>query len=205
MTKLLLVETSPRGENSISRNMTARLVAGWRDAHPGGQIVTRDLATTELPHTTAAWLAAYFTPPPAQTPEMKAQLTLSDLLVQELLDADRLVISTPVYNYNIPSSLKAWVDLIVRKGVTLGADGQGLLTGKKATVVIASGGVYGPGSPIADRDIATQYMKLIMQVIGITDVEIIHGEGAKAVDLRATTMQTFVDGYADRLTQMVEA
>ncbi|NUB44992.1 NAD(P)H-dependent oxidoreductase [Fertoebacter nigrum] len=205
MTKLLLIETSPRGKSSISRNMTARLVAGWRDANPHGQIVTRDLASTDLPHATMPWLAAYFTPPHAQTPEMAAQLALSDLLVRELLDADRLVISTPVYNYNIPSSLKAWVDMIVRKGITLGADGQGLLTGKKATVVIASGGVYGPGSPIANRNIAPNYMKLILQVIGITDVEIIHGEGAKAVDLGATTMQAFVDGHADRLTQVVEA
>jgi FMN-dependent NADH-azoreductase len=199
MTKLLLVETSTRGTKSVSRNLAARFVADWRDANPQGQVVIRDLADAALPHVTMPWLAAYFTPPDAHTPEMKAELALSDTLVQELLDADELVISTPVYNYNIPSSLKAWIDHIVRKGFTLGFEGEGLLRGKKATLVIASGGVYGEGSPIADRNIAPQYLKLILRVIGITDVDIVHGEGAKAVDLQETTMEAFVRRHAPSL------
>ena len=149
MTRLLLIETSPRGTGSVSRTLTARFLAEWRAAHPDGEIVTRDLAAEALPHVTMDWLAAYFTPPQALTPEMKAQLALSDKLVQELLAADEIVISTPVYNYNIPASLKAWVDHIVRKGLTLGFTGEGLVTGKKATLIVASGGVYGEGSPIA--------------------------------------------------------
>lgn len=155
MTGLLVVETSPRGEHSISRHMTQRFLSGWRAGHPGGGVVRRDLAETDLPFVTAAWLRAYFTPPDHQTPEMKAALCLSDELVNELLSADHLVIATPVYNYNVPAALKAWIHHIVRKGLTLGFDGKGLVTNTKATILLASGGIYTAGSPIRDRDIAT--------------------------------------------------
>lgn len=192
MSKLLVVETSPRGDQSVSRHMTRRFVAQWREAHSQGIVVTRDLATTKLPFVDAPWLAAYFTPPPQLSPAMQQQLRLSDELVEELLAADHLVIATPVYNYNVPASLKAWVDHIVRKGRTLGFEGQGLIKGKKATVILASGGVYTEGSPIRDRDIATQYLRLVLNVIGITDVTFIAGGGAKKVDMRVETMDDFV-------------
>ena len=192
MTKLLVIETSPRGDYSISRNMTSRFVAEWRAAHPSGEVVIRDLMATELPFVTAPWLQAYFTPSEQHSPDMKNALRLSDLLVGELLAADHIVIATPVYNYNIPAVLKAWVDHIVRKGLTLGFDGKGLATGKKATVLIASGGVYTEDSPIRDRDIATQYLRLLLSVIGITDVTFVAGGGAKVVDLREQTMDEFL-------------
>jgi FMN-dependent NADH-azoreductase len=124
---------------------------------------------------------------------MKAELCLSDELVDELLACDHLVIATPVYNYNVPAALKAWIDCIVRKGLTLGFDGKGLVTGKAATVLIASGGVYTEGSPIQNRDIATRYLRLILEVIGINDVTIVAGGGAKVVDMRETTMEGFID------------
>ena len=192
MSNLLVVETSPRGDQSVSRHMTRRFVAQWREAHSQGIVVTRDLQTTKLPFVDAPWLAAYFTPPHELSPDMQQLLRLSDELVEELLAADHLVIATPVYNYNVPASLKAWVDHIVRKGRTLGFDGQGLLRGKKATVILASGGVYTEGSPIRDRDVATQYLRLVLNVIGITDVTFIAGGGAKNVDLRIETMDDFV-------------
>ena len=188
MTRLLVVETSPRGAYSISRGLTRRFVAAWRAAHPGGEVVDRDLMETDLPFVTAPWLRAYFTPPEQHSPEMKEALRLSDELVAELLATDHLVIATPVYNYNVPAALKAWIDHVVRKGMTLGPDGSGpdgsgLVAGKKATVLLASGGVYTEGSPIRDRDIATQYLRLILNVIGITDVTLIAAGNAKAVDM----------------------
>ena len=192
MTKLLVVETSPRGEYSISRHMTHRFVAEWRAANPSGEVVERDLMETRLPFVTAPWLQAYFTPPQQHSTEMKEALRLSDELVGEILAADHIVIATPVYNYNVPAALKAWVDHIVRKGMTLGADGRGLVTGKKATVLLASGGIYTEGSPIRDRDIATQYLRLILNVIGITDVTMIAGGGAKVVDMGEQTMDAFI-------------
>ena len=192
MTNLLVVETSPRGENSISRNMTRRFLANWQTAHPKGNIVERDLMETELPFVTAPWLEAYFTPSEEHSPEMRDTLRLSDELVGELVAADHIVIATPVYNYNIPAVLKAWVDHIVRKGLTLGLDGKGMLSGKKATVLLASGGIYAEESPIRDRDIATQYLRLILSVIGITDVTFVTGGGAKVVDMGEQTMDVFI-------------
>ena len=192
MTNLLVVETSPRGKNSISRNMTRHFMTNWQTAHPSGNIVERDLMATDLPFVTAPWLEAYFTPSEKHSPEMKDLLSLSDELVGELVAADHIVITTPVYNYNIPASLKAWVDHIVRKGLTLGFDGKGMLSGKKATVLLASGGIYTEGSPISDRDIATQYLRLILSIIGITDVTFINAGGAKIVDMGEQTMDGFI-------------
>ena len=125
---------------------------------------------------------------------MRDTLQLSDDLVTELLAADHIVIATPVYNYNVPASLKAWVDHIVRKGLTLGFDGRGLVSGKRATVLVASGGIYTEGSPIRDRDVATAYLRLILNVIGITDVTFVSGGGAKVVDLGERTMDAFLSG-----------
>lgn len=200
MPKLLVVETSPRGERSISRTLTRQFVESWKNAHPGGEVRRRDLTETPLRFLDAPWLAAYFTPAGAETVETRAALRLSDELVGELLDADHVAIGTPVYNFNVPAALKAWVDHVVRKGVTIGPDGRGLVTGRKATVLLASGGVYGAGSPIADRDLATSYLRLILDVLGITDVTFVAGGGAKAVDLGEATMA----GFAERLAPEIE-
>jgi FMN-dependent NADH-azoreductase len=205
MTRLLVVETSPRGNASVSRNMTRRYLAEWQALNPNGKIIRRDLAKGPLPHVTMPWLAAYFTPPDALTAEMKAQLELSDTLVRELLDCDELVIATPVYNYNIPAALKAWIDHIVRKGLTLGFDGSGLVTGKKATLLIASGGEYGENSPIRDRDIATQYLTMILKVLGFADITVVTGGGAKNVDLGEISMEDFVGGLDMQLREKVWA
>jgi FMN-dependent NADH-azoreductase len=199
MTKLLVVETSPRGDQSISRGLTRRFVAQWQAAHPDGEVVHRDLMETDLQFIGAPWLQAYFTPPEQHSPEMKDELRLSDELVAELLACDHLVIATPVYNYNVPAALKAWIDSIVRKGQTLCLDGSGLVLGKKATVLMASGGVYTEGSPIRDRDIAAQYLRLIMKVIGITDVTFIAAGNAKSVDMGEIGRDAFLDRFAAQI------
>ena len=203
--RLLVVETSPRGNASISRQLTRHFIANWQAAHPQGEVVVRDLAAANLPHVNDAWLKAYFTPAEHQSPDMKEVLRLSDVLVAELLAADHLVIGTPVHNYNIPAALKGWIDHIVRKGRTLGFNGEGLVTGKRATVLIASGGTYGEGSPIRDRDIATQYLRLILNVIGISDVTFVAGGGAKAVDMGEETMDAFVAKNALAIKQAAYA
>ncbi|KUM53482.1 FMN-dependent NADH-azoreductase [Rheinheimera sp. EpRS3] len=199
MLKLLVIEASPRGEQSVSHNMTRRFVHDWVTAHADGKVIHRNLLETKLRFVDNAWLQAYFTPADKQSPGMADALRLSDELVEELLAADHIVIATPVYNYNVPAVLKAWVDHIVRKGMTLGFDGSGLVTGKKATVLIASGGIYTEGSPIQDRDIASRYLRLILGVIGISDVTLVAGGGAKAVDLGEETMQGFVGKLGEQL------
>ncbi|MDQ2834314.1 MAG: NAD(P)H-dependent oxidoreductase [Acidobacteriota bacterium] len=195
MPKLLVVEASPRGEYSISRNLAKTFVEQWKIAHPGGEVIERDLAKMNLPYMNLPWLGASLTPQEKHTPAMQDVLQVSNELVAELLAADHIAISTPVYNYNIPASLKSYVDHIVRKGLTLGTAGEGLVVGKKCTVLMASGGVYTEGSPIRDRDIATLYLRLILKVIGIEDVAFVAAGGTKVVDLgerlRAEFLETF--------------
>lgn len=200
MTKLLVVQASPRGESSISRNLAKTFVEGWKAAHPGGEVVERDLAKIDLPYVNLPWLGASLTPIEQHNSEMKDVLRVSDELVAELLAADQLAISTPVYNYNIPANLKSYVDHIVRKGLTLGMKGEGLVHGKKCTVLMASGGVYTEGSPIRDRDIATMYLRLILKVIGIEDVTFVAAGGTKVVDLGEKTREEFLQTFEPAVT-----
>ncbi|RBP14312.1 FMN-dependent NADH-azoreductase [Roseiarcus fermentans] len=195
MPTLLVIEASPRGERSMSRGLTRRFVEAWIGNNPDGRVIERDLIKTDLPFVTMPWLGAYFTPSDQHTPEMKRILALSDELVAELLAADAIAIGTPVYNYNIPAVLKAYIDHIVRKGLTLGFSGEGLVKGKTCTILMASGGVYSEGSPIRDRDIATAYLRLILRVIGIEDVTVVAGGNAKAVDMGETTRDAFLKKF----------
>ncbi len=203
MTNLLVIEASPRGDGSVSRNMAAAYVNEWRRANPSGKVVLRDLTQTPLKFTDAPWLAAYFTAPDQQSAEMKNALKLSDELVAELLIADVVHIGTPVYNYNVPSVLKAWFDHIVRKGITLGFSGEGLLKGKRCTVLLASGGVYTEGSPIRDRDMATQWLRLILGVLGIENVEFVAAGGTKVIDLGEQSRIDYMAPIVPRIQEAV--
>ena len=205
MPKLLIVQASPRGESSISRNLAARFVQDWKTAHPEGEVVERDLAKMHLPYVNLPWLGASLTPMEAHTPEMKEVLTVSNELVDELLAADHIAISTPVYNYNIPANLKSYVDHIVRKGRTLGAAGEGLVHGKQCTVLMASGGVYTEGSPIRDRDIATMYLRLILKVIGLEEVTFVAAGGSKVVDMGQQSREDFLTPFEPALASAAHA
>lgn len=206
MSKLLVVEASTRGEYSISRNLAVTFVEAWQAAHPGGKVVVRDLAETNLPYLQLPWVNASLTPLEAHTPQMKEVLAVSDGLVDELLAADHIAISTPVYNYNIPANLKSYVDHIVRKGRTIGTAGEGLLQGKKATVLLASGGVYTEGSPIRDRDIATTYLRLLLnKVLGIDDVTFVAAGGTKVVDLKQQPRAAFLEAFEPAVAEAARA
>lgn len=205
MPTLLVIESSPRGVQSISRGLTAIFVEQWRERNPDGRVVERDLMESDLPFVTLPWLSAYFTPQELHTPEMQDIIKLSDTLVDELLAADHIVIGTPVYNYNVPAVLKAYIDHIVRKGKTLGFSGEGLVHGKQCTILMASGGVYTEGSPIRDRDIATSYLRLILKVIGIEDVTIVAAGNAKSVDMGQTTKADFLRTFAADTARAVGA
>ncbi|MGI4789147.1 MAG: FMN-dependent NADH-azoreductase [Janthinobacterium lividum] len=205
MLKLLVVEASPRGEYSISRNLAKTFVEQWKIAHPTGEVTERDLAKIDLPYMNLPWMGASFTPAELHTPEIKEVLRVSNELVAELLAADHIAISTPVYNYNIPANLKSYVDHIVRKGLTLGMTGEGLVQGKKCTVLMASGGVYTEGSPIQDRDIATMYLRLILKVIGIEDVTFIAAGGSKVVDLEEKSRSEFLQTFEPAITSAAQS
>lgn len=205
MPTLLVIESSPRGDHSMSRGLTAMFVAQWLQKNPQGQVIERDLMESNLPFVTMPWLGAYFAPPEQHTPEMKDLLRLSDELVEEILKADHIAIGTPVYNYNVPAVLKAYIDHIVRKGKTLGFAGEGLVHGKACTLLMASGGSYTEGSPIQDRDIATSYLKLILKVIGIEDVTVVAGGNAKSVDMGQTTRDAFLQTFAPQVAAAAAA
>jgi FMN-dependent NADH-azoreductase len=191
MPTLLHLDSSPL-ETSISREF----VTTWETANPDGTVIYRDLAALTPAPITQAWVHAAYTPQNARTVEQNALLAHSDELIQELESADEIVIGVPMHNFSISASLKLWIDQIVRGGRTFayGANGaKGLLTGKKATLLVASGGVYSPGSPAATMNFVDPYMQAVLGFIGITDVHTIAVGGAAqlasgAVD-RATLLQ----------------
>ena len=168
MTHIVLnIQASARHDGSITRQLSNKILTEIA----ADQTITRDLATG-LPLLDAAWLAANFTLADNRTDVQRETLALSDSLITEIKQADTIVIGSPVYNFSVPAVLKAWIDQIARVGVTFKytPDGPvGLLSGKRAIIVIASG-----GTPVgSDIDYASDYLKHIMGFIGITDVTII--------------------------------
>ena len=141
MPTVLHIDSSPRAERSHSRQISSELVVAIQAAHPDTTVIYRDLGHAPVPAVTEAWIAGAFSPPDAHTPEMNAALALSDELIAELQTADILVFGVPMYNFNVPSTFKAYIDNIARAEVTFtfGSNGpEGLLTGKKAFFVYRS-------------------------------------------------------------------
>jgi FMN-dependent NADH-azoreductase len=164
---VLHIDSSARAENSVTRSLSAEITARLTP----DQIIRRDLATP-LPLLDEAWIGANFTPADQRSDAQKALLALSDTLIAELQQADTIVIGTPIYNFSVPSTLKAWIDLVARAGVTFKYSETGpvgLLTGKRAIIAVASGGTQA-GS---DIDFATTYLRHVLGFIGITDVELV--------------------------------
>lgn len=164
---VLNIQASARHDGSVTRQLSDKVIAKIG----ADKIITRDLSKG-LPLLDGAWLGANFTPVSDRTDAKRKTLALSDSLIDEIEAADTLVIGSPVYNFSVPAALKAWIDQICRVGVTFkySPDGPvGLMSGKRAIIVIASG-----GTPVgSDIDYASGYLKHIMGFIGIHDVTII--------------------------------
>ncbi len=172
MPTLLHLDASPL-ETSISRELAREFVTTWKSNHPDGIVVYRDLAALTPAPINQAWVHAAFTPADSRTADQKALLAPSDELIREVETADEIVIGVPMHNFSVPAALKLWIDQIVRAGRTFAysaAGAQGLLTGKKATLLVASGGMYSPGSPLEAMNFVDPYMKAVLGFIGITDV-----------------------------------
>lgn len=192
MPTVLQLDSSPL-ESSISRELTREFVKTWKSAHPDGMVIYRDLAAHPPKPLDAAWVGSVYTPVAARTPEQKATLELSDELIAELEKADEYVIGVAMHNFSIPSVLKLWIDQVVRSGRTFayGAEGaKGQLQGKKATILIASGGVYEPGTPAGTWNFVEPYLKNILNFIGMNDLTFVTTGGA------AQLMQGKVDRAA---------
>ncbi len=167
MTTVLHINASGTIDGSVSRKATDKLLQGLKPT----RVITRDLATTQLPQVDATWITTRLIPADMQTKDHKEVLALSDTLVAEIKAADVVLIGMPMYNFGMPAALKAWIDLIARPKVTFAyTEGGpvGLLEGKRAIVAVASGGVP-VGAPI---DFATPHLQQVLRFIGIDDIEI---------------------------------
>ena len=190
MPTLLAIQVSPRHEYSTSRKLSAVFVEKWLAAHPGGKAIERDLMKTNLPFVDLPWIGGAFTPPEQHSPESAAAIKISNDLVAELRAADRIIIATPMYNFTIPAVLKAYIDHIVRVGVTV-VDNVGQLTGKKTTIILASGGDFRPGSPFEAYNQASGYLRQVLGFIGLTDLDIVLADRARAGDTGETAVEQF--------------
>jgi len=192
MPTLLKIDVSPRGDYSISRKLSGEFAARWQSSHPDGTVVIRDLVKTDLPFVDLPWIVGAYSTPDQHTPEQAAAIKISDALIDEILAADEILIATPMYNFNIPAILKAWIDHIVRVGRTFSPSYEGLAKGKKATLIIASGSSYAPGSHMESYNAETGYLKQILGFIGITDVTVILAGGTNDVAQGKVKLEEFL-------------
>jgi FMN-dependent NADH-azoreductase len=194
MPTLLHVDSSPL-ESSISRELTREFVKTWEAAHPDGKVIGRDLAKFAPKPVDAAWIGAAYTPEGGRTLEQKETLALSDELIGELQAADEYVFGVAMHNFSVPSTLKLWIDQVVRSGKTFayGEGGaQGLLKGKKATVLVASGGVYQQGTPAEAFNHIEPYLRTILGFIGVTDVKFVTAGGVAQIMMGAVDREAFL-------------
>lgn len=173
---ILQINSSARTENSYSTRLANTLVERLRAGSPNAKTIVRDLGRNPHPMLDETALHALFTPAEHRTPEQAARVALDDALIAEIQAADVLVLAVPMYNFSVPAQLKNWIDAISRAGVTFRYTAQGpegLLKGKKAYVVQASGGIHRN----LPTDNITPYLRTILGFVGITDVSFVYAEG----------------------------
>jgi len=186
MKKLLIINASARKERSISRFMTNVFVDVWAQNHPDDQITYREVGQGDIPHVSEKWIAAAFKPAAVRDATDLGALKISDELVAELKDADIIVVGTPMYNWSVPSALKAYIDQVLRVNETVLVSKsdiknpyQGLLNDKKVYLLMVRGNMgYDPGDFYEHMDFQTNYLKTVFGIMGIDDVEHIALNGA---------------------------
>ncbi|SEN44440.1 FMN-dependent NADH-azoreductase [Actinacidiphila rubida] len=171
MATLLHLDSSAFHEPSVSREVTAAFRRTWESSHPDGTVIYRDLAKDPLPHLDADGIASAFAPADSHTPGQATAAALRAELADELERADAILIGTPMYNFTIPSTLKAWLDQVIIVGRTAGEGGS--VAGKPVTVVAARGGGYGPGTPRESFEFVTTYLEKVLTGMLSLDVEFI--------------------------------
>ncbi|CCH52898.1 FMN-dependent NADH-azoreductase [Fibrisoma limi BUZ 3] len=202
---ILHVVSSPRGDASYSIKLGNGLIEKIQAAYPDSIVRVRDLANQPLPHMGENLLEAFFTPSEVHSPAQQAAVRHSDEAIRELLEADVLIIGVPMYNFNIPSTLKAWIDHITRARVTFRytpSGPEGLVQGKKVYLAIASGGVYSEGPGVAN-DFAAPYLKTVLSFLGMTDVTLVRAEGIKIPDLQESALEKALNSVQLELLQPV--
>jgi FMN-dependent NADH-azoreductase len=185
MSTLLHIDSSPLYERSVSRQLTGTFVDQWKSSHMDGTVIDRDLNATPILPITAEWVGAAYASEEARTPKQKELLALSDALLAELEQADEYVLGAPMHNFGVPSVLKLWIDQIARVGRTFSYAGgipKGLLTGKKATFIIATGGVYDAQTQMASFNFVEPYLRSVFGFLGVTDATFLTAGGTAALN-----------------------
>src|ERR1700722_17850885 len=198
MTTLLQINASIHADHGQSTQLASKFVQAFAHTHPGAQIIRRDLASDTVPHLSAERFAAFLSKPEQRSAAQSDVVAYSDALIAELKQADIIVLGLPMYNFGVPSQLKAYFDHIARAGETFRytATGPvGLLTGKKAYVFAARGGLYA-GSAL---DTQTSYVRDFLRFLGIEDIEFVYAEG---LHLGAETKAAGLAGAAAQIERL---
>lgn len=198
MKNILHIISSPRGDASYSIKLGNAIIDKISNLHPGSAVKIRNVAHENLPHLTSSHLESFFTPQEQRTPANIETIRESEAAVAEVLAADIIVIGVPLYNFGMPSSLKAWIDHIVRLGVTFRytENGvEGMLKDKKVYVALASGGIYSEG-PMQFMDSVTPHLRSVFSFIGITELEIVRAEGTSRPDFMETALEKGINSIA---------
>lgn len=185
MATLLVIHSSPKSSASVTRQLTNELVEKWLQANPTGHIIERDVGLNPPPHISETTINAFYTPEADRTEAQKAALLLSDQLIAELRQADAVVIGTPMHNFSVTSGLKTWIDHVARVGETFqySSNGpEGLLADRPVYVVGASGGDYRAHTPIAFLNHQDNYLKVVLNFVGIQDIRLIQAAGVARGD-----------------------
>jgi FMN-dependent NADH-azoreductase len=178
--KLLHIDSSILGTHSATRELGAALVSSWRERQPSIEVEYVDLAREPLGDMTGALIAARSAAPVAASAELQLDIERSERALADFLAADVIIVGAPMYNFSIPTQLKAWIDRIAVAGKTFRyteKGPEGLAKGKKVIVISARGGMYGAGSPAAALDFQENYLRGVFGFLGVTDVEFVRAEG----------------------------
>lgn len=196
MKRILHLISSIQGNESYSYKLSKAIVEKVIEKYPGSTVEDVDLNDHEPPHLNPTILQSMFTPGDQLTAEAKESIRYSDAAVAQILAADIIVIGAPLYNYTIPSSLKAWIDHITRAGITFGYSEKGpvgKVLGKKVYVAMASGGVYSEG-PGKVNDFVAPYLKAFLGALGMTDLTVFRVEGVKVAGVKEQALEKGIAG-----------
>ncbi len=186
MKKILHIISSPRGNASLSIKLGNAVVEKIQSSYPGSIVKEKNLVENHFPHLEEAHLTSFFTPAESRTPENLLAIKHSDEAISEIKDADIIVIGAPMYNFSIHSTLKAWLDHVVRAGVTFKYDQngpQGLIKDKTLYIAISSGGIYTEG-PMKSMDFIEPYLRTVLGFLGMTDITFFRVEGTNIPELK---------------------
>lgn len=204
---LLRIDSSARVQDSTSRRLADGITRAWRETYPSGIVTVRDLADHPIPHISATVIQGFYTPESQLTPELRNATALSDQLIAELKSSHTLLISAPIYNFGVPSALKAWIDHIVRIAHTFAYDGQqftGLVKGPQAILALAYG-AGGYADALASMDHLRPYLVQLLTFLGIERIDVVSAEATTGDPATAAAQVATAEAGIPRLFDVVKA